>query len=47
MTVWQFNAAVQGWIDVHVPDEGGPSLSAAEADEIWAWMQEKEGRVVQ
>ena len=45
MSVWQFNAAVQGWIAAHVPDEGGASLSESEADEIWAWMQAKEGRL--
>jgi len=40
MSLWQFNAAVEGYLDAHVPEYG---LSHAEADEIWAWMQEKEG----
>lgn len=42
MSLWQFNAAVEGYIDANTPAEPG-ALNAAEADEIWAWMLEKEG----
>lgn len=41
LSLWQFNAAVEGYLDAHVPEDR--SMSGAEADEIWAWMQEKEG----
>lgn len=43
-SLWQFGQTVGGYIDANVPAEG-VSMSDAEADEIWAWMEAKEGRV--
>lgn len=40
MSVWQFAAALQGYIDANTADDGG--MSGAEADEVWEWMQGKE-----
>lgn len=40
---WEFQEAVAGWVEAHVPEEK-EGLSKAEEDELWAWMQEKEGR---
>ena len=42
MSVWQFGAVVDGYVSAH---SSGGGMSANEADEIWAWMQAKEGRV--
>jgi len=38
---WEFQAAVDGWVDANTTDEDGPSLSDTEKDELWAWMQDK------
>jgi len=43
MSVWEMHVVVQGYNDAHATDE---SLSATEVDEIWLWMQEKDGLVV-
>lgn len=42
MSVWEMNVVVQGYNDAQGED---PGLSASEADEIWLWMQEKDGLV--
>lgn len=42
-SVWEFEQALAGWMEAHVPDEAG-KMSQAEQDEVWAWMMEKEGR---
>jgi len=42
--MWQFTAAVEGWVKANSTDEDGPSgstMSDAQADEIWKWMQDK------
>lgn len=39
-SVWEFDVAVAGWIDAHVAEAPG-SMSEAEKDELWAWMQER------
>jgi hypothetical protein len=44
MSIWRFGAAVDGYIAAHVPEEAG-AMSASEADDVWAWMMAKEGRV--
>jgi hypothetical protein len=36
MSMWQFFALVAGQID------GGHSLSAGEADELWDWLKSKD-----
>lgn len=40
MSVWQFMAAVDGYVEAHDPD-AGKSLSDAEADDLWNWMNTK------
>ena len=37
MSMWQFFAAVDGM----TPNEGG--LTSAEADDLWKWMQKRDG----
>lgn len=44
MSAWEFHVALQGYMDAHSPDEAN-SMSAAEQDEIWRWLQEKDGLV--
>lgn len=41
MSIWEFYVAQAGYINAHTPDDPG-SLSAAEQDELWQWMLEKE-----
>jgi hypothetical protein len=36
MSVWQFLAAVDGYINANSPDDG--SLTSREVDELWAWI---------
>lgn len=36
---WEFQSAVDGWMDANTSDEG--TLTDAEKDDLWAWMQEK------
>lgn len=40
MSMWQFMEAVDGYIKANDPD-ASKELSAAEADDLWAWMQTK------
>jgi hypothetical protein len=40
MSVWQFMAALDGYIEANSSDED-KSLSGQEADEIWEWLQSK------
>lgn len=51
MSVWHFNALVDGWIKANDTSGGsGPHLSETEKDEIWEWMQDKangRGRTLQ
>lgn len=44
MSMWQYMAAMEGWVKVHASEESqdGPSISDAQSDEIWKWMQEKQ-----
>jgi hypothetical protein len=37
LTIWEFNAVADRWIEAHAAGEGG--MSGAEQDEIWDWMQ--------
>ncbi|MNL52494.1 hypothetical protein D3C87_1756780 [compost metagenome] len=37
MTVWQFMAAVDGYVEANTPDDG--SLTTQEIDELWDWVQ--------
>lgn len=40
MSMWQFMAAVDGYVKANTPDDG--SLSESEIDELWEWLQSKE-----
>jgi hypothetical protein len=44
--MWQFMAAVDGYITANSTDDG-KSLSKKEADDIWKRMQEYSGKTVQ
>lgn len=44
MSIWEFNALVDGWMKAN-DSSGGTTLSESEKDEIWEWMQGKEGGV--
>ncbi|SOC93552.1 hypothetical protein SAMN05216358_3731 [Rhizobium sp. AN5] len=37
MSVWQFMAAVDGYVEANTPDDG--SLTTKEIDELWDWVQ--------
>lgn len=39
MSVWQFNAAVAGYVRAHAP-EGGAGLSESEEDRLWARIKD-------
>lgn len=40
-SMWEFQAAVDGWVAAHAPDTGN-ALSEAEKDELWAAVLEKQ-----
>jgi hypothetical protein len=40
MTMWQFMAAVDGYIKANT-SEDDKGLSKSEIDEVWQWMQAK------
>ena len=39
MSLWQFMAAVDGYIEAHTPDDG--SLTTQEVDDVWQWLEAK------
>lgn len=41
MSVWQYLAAVDGFIAANNPD-AAKSLSASESDELFEWLESKE-----
>lgn len=41
-SMWEFMAALDGYIAHHSSEEDG-KLSAGDVDDVWAWMQSKEG----
>lgn len=43
MSLWQYSAAVQGWIDAHSPEAG--EMNSAEQESVWAMVESKMGRV--
>jgi hypothetical protein len=45
MSLWQLGAAVDGYLDAHVPSES-PSAGSSDAEDVWAWMQTKSDKVV-
>ena len=38
MSMWQFMAAVDGYVKANSTDDGG--LSQAEKEELWEWVSE-------
>ncbi len=38
MSVWEFMAAVDGYVEAHSTDDS--SLTTQEVDELWEWIQE-------
>lgn len=40
-SMWEFMAAVDGYVKANSPDDG--KLSAGDVDDVWQWMQSKEG----
>ncbi len=41
MSMWEFMAALEGYVKANSADDG--KMSSAEVDDVWKWMQEKEG----
>lgn len=41
MTMWQFFAAMDGYIKANSPDDG-KSLSKSEVDDVWKYLQAKD-----
>jgi len=39
LSMWEFMAAVEGWIKANTTEESSGTLGSKEADEIWEWMQ--------
>ena len=37
MSVWEFGAVANRWVEAH--DSGEQGMSSAEQDELWDWMQ--------
>lgn len=44
MSFWQFEQAVEGYVDAHTVESADDKskLSDEEADELWAWMEERQ-----
>jgi hypothetical protein len=40
MSMWQYQAAVEGYVKANSADDG--KLSSSEVDDVWQWMQGKE-----
>ncbi|MBP2459585.1 hypothetical protein [Rhizobium sp. PvP014] len=40
MSMWQYQAGVEGYVKANSADDG--KLSSAEVDDVWQWMQSKE-----
>lgn len=40
MSIWEYTAAVDGYIRANDPD-ASKEMSAAEVEDVWAWMQTK------
>lgn len=39
--MWQYAAAVEGYIKATTPEDG--KMSSSEVDEVWRWMQDMDG----
>jgi hypothetical protein len=42
MTVWEFVAVCDRWIEAHEVEQPGSRLSDTDKGEIWDWMQSKD-----
>jgi len=42
MSVWEFNAAMTGYVEAHTPDTG---MSELEQEMVWAAVEAKMGRM--
>jgi hypothetical protein len=42
LSIWQFGAAVDGWVEANCPPEKG-KLTEQDRDELWQMVQEEEG----
>jgi hypothetical protein len=42
LSMWEFMAAVEGWIKANSSEDSSGSLGSKEADEIWEWMQQQQ-----
>ncbi|WP_165699873.1 hypothetical protein [Rhizobium sp. Leaf321] len=40
MSMWQYMAAIDGYVQANTADDG--KLSSSEVDDVWQWMQEKD-----
>ena len=40
MSMWQYFSVLDGWNKANDPD-AGKSLSSAEVDDLWSWMEQK------
>lgn len=41
LSMWEFMAALEGYVKANSLDGG--KMTSAEVDDVWTWMQEKEG----
>lgn len=41
MSLFQYQAAIDGYVEAHSSDDGAGKLSESDADEIWDWMQDR------
>ena len=41
MSLYQFQAAIDGYVEAHSSDEGTGKLSENDVNEIWDWMQDR------
>ncbi len=41
LSMWEFMAALEGYVKANSSDGG--KMTSAEVDDVWTWMQEKEG----
>jgi hypothetical protein len=41
MTVWEFVAVADRWIEAHDTEQPGSRLSQTDKDDIWAFMQKR------
>ena len=40
MSLWQWFAALNGYIEANTPKDGGSKLTESEAEDIWNWIEQ-------